>query len=119
MHIHVYHHADPAVEHKLDQILNVLAEIKEIVMTDFSKLQTEVNDISNTDDAVLALIDGLVAQLKAAPDQDAVDAIVSNLESKRTQLAAAVTANTVPPAPGTTPVSNPTTAPTPDSTTKS
>lgn len=104
IHVHVHHHLDQAAERKLDQILNALVELKEIIMTDFSKLQSEVNDIATTDDAVLALIDGLVAELKNAPDQAAVDAIVAGLETKRTQLAAAVVANTVvPPAAGQSP----------------
>lgn len=106
--MHGIHHQDceycQAIEQKLDRILEVLqllANLQEISMADLSKLQAEVTSISNTDDAVLALIDGLVTQLKnAGSDQAAVDQIVSDLETKRTSLAAAVTANTptAPPA---------------------
>lgn len=67
-------------------------------MAKLDGLQAEVTAISGTDDSVLALIDGLVAQLKTAgSDQATIDQITSDLEAKRLALTAAVTANPLTP----------------------
>jgi ABC-type transporter Mla subunit MlaD len=86
---------DPALTRTLDRLSYALTVNLEKIMAKLDALTAEVTAINDTDDAILALIDGLVQQLKdAGTDQGAVDAIVADLEAKRTVLAAAVTTNT-------------------------
>lgn len=98
--IHVYHHLDPALERKLDRVLNALFFNQEIIMADLTQLQTDVAANTSVTESALALINGFAAQLKAAgTDPAALAALQQQLESNNTALAAAVAANTQTPPP--------------------
>lgn len=95
MDVHVYHHLDPALERKLDRVLNALITNQEIIMADLTKLTADVAAETTVDTAVQTLLTNLVAQIKAAGgDQAALDALTTQMEANAAALSAAVTANT-------------------------
>lgn len=91
---------------KVDQILAnqgaVAAQENTIMMATLQELSTEVTRETSIDQSVLALIQGLIAQVEAnKTDPAALDGLLTQMKANADSLAAAVTANT-PQAPAPT-----------------
>ena len=94
-----------AIEHKLDAALSLLLALiaKETIMAaTIDQVLQDVTDESTLDDSIIALLNGVQAQLAAALSgttippavQTKIDAVFSGLEANKAKVAAAVTANT-------------------------
>lgn len=69
-------------------------------MATIADLQAKVTAEDTVIDSAVALIQGLAAQIAALePNQAAIDALAADIQGKSDALAAAVAANTPPPAP--------------------
>lgn len=69
-------------------------------MATLKDVQDAVTAEDTVIDSAVALIQGLAAQVAAlAPNQAAIDALAADIKNKSDALAAAVVANTPPPAP--------------------
>jgi hypothetical protein len=83
---------------KLDAILKMLRESKtrEVLMSqEMDALTAEVKVNTDLDDSIVALLNGLSAQiLDAAGDRTKATALAGELKAKSEALAAAITANT-------------------------
>ena len=107
IHIHHYFHGEPNRElaHKLDQALNGIAQLLSMQVTikakvvemagELDALEQEVGSISTVSDSVIALLDGIKAQLDAAgTDPARLSALTAALAAKRQALADAVVRDT-------------------------
>ena len=96
--IDVYHHLKDD-----DEILRLLRQILQEVIkmtVELDDLTADVTDIETQADSIIALCNGLSAQLAAAKeDPAAIQALADSLKAKAAAIAAAVVANTpaVPP----------------------
>jgi hypothetical protein len=106
-HHHHYHPHDPAIEQKLDRILQLLTTNGDKIMAVLDQLTTDVTAETTIDQSAITLINGLAAQIKAAgTDPVALKALTDQMEANATALSAAVAANTQQapaPAPAPTP----------------
>src|ERR1017187_10874766 len=106
------------VERKLDFIISLLEKI----MASLDQTRAVVTTASTVDDSIIALLQGLNAQITAGglspADQAKVDAIFSQATANNTKITAAVLANTPTPVPNPnpSPVPNPNPAPYPQPT---
>ena len=95
------------VERKLDFIISLLEKI----MASLDQTLAVVTTASTVDDSIIALLQGLNAQITAgglsAADQAKVDAIFSQATANNTKITAAVLANTPTPVPNPSPNPNP------------
>lgn len=105
MNIHIFHHEVNElheVHKKLDEILAYVKDIriKEITMSaQLDTLTAEVTETGTVIDSAIELINGLAAQIAAIKDDPvAIQALADELNAKSEALAAAVQANTPPPA---------------------
>jgi hypothetical protein len=101
MRIDLHIHDDSThADDKLDRILKLL----EAIMATLDETLAAVNAESTVDDSIIALLDGLAAQIKAgglsAADQTKVDAIFTAATANSAKVAADVLAHTAaaPPA---------------------
>jgi hypothetical protein len=101
------------VERKLDFIISLLEKI----MASLDQTLAVVTTASTVDDSIIALLQGLNAQITAgglsAADQAKVDAIFSQATANNTKITAAVLANTPTSVPNPSPNPNPTPYPQP------
>lgn len=100
--IHHHHHHEPAVEQKLDRILQLLTFKLEKIMATLDQLTADVAADTSAVNSAVTLINGLAQQIKdAGTDPVALKALTDQLEANTASLSAAVVANTpaVPPAP--------------------
>lgn len=94
------------INSKLDLILNK----ENTLMATLQNVVDAINAESTVDDSIIALLDGIVAELKFAQnsaggiDPASLDAILTGIQANTTKIQAAITANTTPPAPVTPPV---------------
>lgn len=102
MRIDVHHHADPASDQKLDEILVQVNRIRERVnhmATELERLQAEVAENHDVMQSAILLIRNIKAALdRAGTDEAALKALADSLDSGSNELAAAVAANTLTPA---------------------
>jgi hypothetical protein len=95
------------VERKLDFIISLLEKI----MASLDQTLAVVTTASTVDDSIIALLQGLNAQITAGglspADQAKVDAIFSQATANNTKITAAVLANTPTPVPNPSPNPNP------------
>jgi len=93
--IHLHHHHE-------DDLLNFLKGMENRIMASLDETLAAVTAESTVDDSIIALLQGLAAQIAAGglspADQAKVDAIFSQATANAAKVSAAVTANT-PPAP--------------------
>lgn len=89
------------LEDKVDLILKILQRLENkenFIMATLDETLAAVNAESTVDDSIVALLQGLEAQIKAgglsAADQAKVDAIFSQAQSNSAKISAAVTAGT-------------------------
>ena len=106
MRLDVYVHSASEETNKLDAILKLLQESKarEVAMSvEMDALVTAVNENTSLDDSVIALLNGLSAQiLDAAGDKAKATALAAEVQAKSAAVAAAIAANTpAAPPPGT------------------
>lgn len=116
IHVHNHYNTDPEVLRRLGDIgraqtaiFRLLRELREDTMTDFAALEAAVSAATTAENSGTVAIQGLVqsvtdltAQLNLnAGDQAKVDAFVAQLNAATPGLAAAIPANTTPPAGGT------------------
>jgi hypothetical protein len=101
------------VERKLDFIISLLEKI----MASLDQTLAVVTTASTVDDSIIALLQGLNAQITAGglspADQAKVDAIFSQATANNTKITAAVLANTPTPVPNPNPYPVPNPNPTP------
>ena len=93
--VHIYIHVDSvAMDGKIQQILLDLEKI----MASLDETLAAVQQESTVDDSIIALLNGLAAQIAAgglsAADQAKVDAIFKAAQDNAAKVSAAVTANT-------------------------
>lgn len=90
MNFHVYHHHSTHEE----KILKLLEQI----MATLDETLAAVNAETTVDDSIIALLEGLAAQIKAgglsAPDQAKVDAIFTAATANSAKVTASVVAHT-------------------------
>jgi len=80
----------------LKEITNKLSQEMETIMLDLTALQASVAENNDVVESAVVLIQTLVDELSAAAgNQEAIDAIVAQLDAQTDVLAAAVAANTV------------------------
>lgn len=102
------------VEGALQYVIKTLARIEgkvdhllakgEQVMADLTALTTQVEQNTEVEASAVALIQGLAAQISAlSTDPAALQALADQLNGSAADLAAAVAANTPPPAPAPAP----------------
>lgn len=117
LHIHVHHHADVALDERIDQILRIVTATNSrstAMSTDLTALTDEVQKVQDTEQSAITLIQGLSQQVKdAGTDPAALKSLTDQLDSSASALAAAVTANTPAPAATAAPAEG---APTADTT---
>jgi hypothetical protein len=106
MRLDVYVHSASEETNKLDAILKMLRESKgrEVAMSvEMDALVVAVNENTSLDDSVIALLNGLSAQiLDAAGDKTKATALAAEVQAKSAAVAAAIAANTpAAPPPGT------------------
>ena len=106
MRLDVYVHSASEETNKLDAILKMLRESKgrEVAMSvEMDALVVAVNENTSLDDSVIALLNGLSAQiLDAAGDKAKATALAAEVQAKSAAVAAAIAANTpAAPPPGT------------------
>ena len=106
MRLDVYVHSASEETNKLDAILKLLQESKarEVAMSvEMDALVVAVNENTSLDDSVIALLNGLSAQiLDAAGDKAKATALAAEVQAKSAAVAAAIAANTpAAPPPGT------------------
>lgn len=98
--IHFYHHhceAD-AVLCKLNEVLGSLASLKELIMTDLSKLQAAVEKQTTVTQSAITLIEGLAQAIRDLPaNQAAINELADKVEAQAQSLSDAITANTPTP----------------------
>ncbi len=102
MDIHHHFHFDSLTIDLLKEILHKENKI----MATIQDVQAAVAAESTVDDSIIALLNGIVQQLKdaqASGDPAALDAVVQGIQANTAKLQAAVTANTPAPAPVPTP----------------
>ena len=91
--VHLYHHHE-------DEILDYLKGMEKRIMASLDETLAAVTAESTVDDSIIALLNGLAAQIKAgglsAADQAKVDAIFNQATANSAKVTAAVTANTPP-----------------------
>jgi hypothetical protein len=102
---HNHYYGDPAIEQKLDRILQLLEHGQEREMAILDTLTADVTANTSAVASTVQLVTNIVAQLKALQAQGTVDPaalsqLTTQLESNNAALAAAVVANTIsaPPA---------------------
>ena len=79
-----------------------LNQMEKRIMASLADIQADVTAEKTVVDSAVALLAGLSQQLKdalAANDPKAIQAIIDGIDANKAALAAAVTANTPPPAP--------------------
>jgi hypothetical protein len=87
--------------HHQDDVIRLLKEIlmkENHIMATIQDVTAAVAAESTVDDSIIALLNGIVQQLKdaqAANDPAALDAVVSSIQANTAKLQAAVTANTI------------------------
>lgn len=92
---HHHYHYDPALEQRLDHIIQLLTRNQEIIMADLSQLTADVTADTNAVTSAVALINGLAAQITAAgTDPVKLKALTDQLEANNAALGAAIVANT-------------------------
>lgn len=97
--IHVTHHLDPVIERLLDRLSCALLTQGEKIMALLDQLTADVQADKDAVNSAITLINGLAQQIKdAGTDPAALKALTDQLEANTSSLAAAVTANTTPPA---------------------
>jgi uncharacterized coiled-coil protein SlyX len=85
---------------KLDRIIDLLHQIlhkENIIMATIQDLTAAVAAESTVDDSIIALLNGIVQQLKdaqASGDPAALDAVVASIQANTAKIQDAVTANT-------------------------
>lgn len=88
------------IHRKLDAILDYLREIKkkEITMSkELDALEVAVTENTALDTSIIALVEGLAAQIEEMKDDPAkMEALAASLREKSAALAAAIQANTPP-----------------------
>ena len=91
---------DSDIHRKLDLILDYLREIKkkEIIMSkELDDLEVAVTENTALDASIVALVEGLAAQIESMKDDPAkMTALAASLREKSAALAAAIHANTPP-----------------------
>lgn len=90
--VHVYHHSDDT-----KRVLNKLIKRIERIMTKFDDLTAAVERNTAIDDSLLALLEGIVQQLKDAQsssDPAAIDNLIAKLDANTQKMQEAVTKNT-------------------------
>jgi len=95
---------DTDIHRKLDAILELLRDIKkkEIIMSkELDALEVAVTENTALDTSIIALVEGLAAQIEEMKDDPAkMEALAASLREKSAALAAAIQANTpAPPTP--------------------
>jgi hypothetical protein len=99
MRVDVFHHFDENQLTRIERKLDALAHQENIIMADLTALTAEVAETTAVEQSAITLIQGIAAQLAAAAtDPAAVQALADQLSSGAAGLAAAVAANTPPPA---------------------
>ena len=97
---HVYHHYDSDVAYILNEILQVVNEIREkggITIMKLEDLEKQVTDNTTIEQSAIVLIQGIAAQLnEVATDPGKVQALADQLKNSAANLAACIQANTVP-----------------------
>jgi uncharacterized protein YoxC len=92
-----------ALSQRLDgmaESLEVIHQQGVIMAGELARLQTEVTEMSGVVDSAIVLINGLAQQIRdLATDPAALAALADELDAKANALAAAISANTAPPAP--------------------
>lgn len=97
------------IDSKLNLILGELKTMSTNLSANFLALQAEVQNAQTVEASAVTLIQGLAAQIEAAiaanqnGDTAALPNLLASLKSSDSALAAAVQANTTPPAPAPTP----------------
>jgi hypothetical protein len=105
MELHLIHSFDPALERKLDRLINALEQSNDIgdyLMAAIDDLTAQVAANSTVEGSALTLIQGLADQLKnAGTDSGKLAALQNQLKASADRLAEAVAANTpaYPPVP--------------------
>jgi N-acetylglutamate synthase-like GNAT family acetyltransferase len=91
---------DTDIHRKLDAILELLRDIKkkEIIMSkELDALEVAVTENTALDTSIIALVEGLAAQIESMKDDPAkMEALAASLREKSAALAAAIQANTPP-----------------------
>ena len=93
----------------LSKKLGLVLEKQEAIMTIMDDLNAAVARNSTVEDSVIALLQGISAQLKdalASGDPAAITAVITQLDANTQKLTDAVTANTPPVTPPATPPSS-------------
>ena len=105
--IHHHYRSDPAVAETLQQILTTLNQLKEMISKMSPELQALSDQVAQNEkieESAVTLIKGLADQITAAKDDPAaIVALAEGLKGSASDLGAAITANTTPPAPVATP----------------
>lgn len=103
----------PSIHSKLDTIIGLLNQIitqEKAMAVDLTGLQAELTNNTNQTSSIIALVNGLAAQIAAliaggtdATTQAAINAVITSWQANDAALAAAVLANTpsAPPPAGT------------------
>lgn len=121
MHIHVHHHADPAVAEQLERLNQLLERFMSDIDDFVTLLTTRITAQKTQVDGIAALLTSIKNQLadalrgeKLSPEAQAkLAAIMPALEANTTEISDAIVANTdaAPPAPTPAPDPIPSTDP--------
>lgn len=103
MDIHIYHHfaeADLSINKKLTEILGVVKALKKenvIMSQQMDALIVDVHENTSLDDSIVAMLEGLAAQIADTKDDPVKAAALSvEVKAKSEKIRAALLANTPP-----------------------
>lgn len=95
--IHIHYH-EPETARLLRGVIADLAQLREAIMTDLSRLTAAVEKQTTVTQSAITLIQGLAQAIRDLPaNQKAIDDLAAEVDAKAQALSDAVTANTPTP----------------------
>lgn len=92
---HVYFHSDPAVDRKLESILEAVTEGFMAMSVELDRVKAEVTETKTIQQSAIVLLNSLSQMIRDhIDDPAALTAIADDLDASGNELAAAVQANT-------------------------